>query len=480
MGKLDVTMLKYMSKEEFRVLTSVEMGMKNHEVVPTELLAQIASLKHGGVHKLLRGLVKNKLVSYENNKGQGTGYRLTYGGYDYLALKALAARDVVHSVGNQIGVGKESDVYIVANEEGEQYAMKLHRLGRTSFRNIKKTRDYHKHRGSASWLYLSRIAATKEFAFMKALYDNDYPVPKPIDFNRHCVIMQLLNEHPLYQVRELSSPGAVYSECAQLIVRLAELGFVHCDFNEFNLLINDEEKVRVIDFPQMVSISHENADMYFDRDIQCLRTFFKKRFAFECTNFPKFADVIRTHNLDVQLTASGCDKQYKEFEQACSHLRNKNLDEEDNGDDSDDDDDVSSDENEGDTSDDLDEVVARDVRTDDRVADDSDGDASDEDFLKNENKSTLPFRDAKDDDGGIDSALALVNVAEEVQETGSSTGATVVLHSMSEKDIRERVRKSLSKQQKDQHRRRVKRGEASLVTKSRVEHQHTIEDSKDC
>ncbi len=36
------------------------------------------------------------------------GYRLTYGGYDYLAMRALSKRDVMHSVGNQIGVGKES------------------------------------------------------------------------------------------------------------------------------------------------------------------------------------------------------------------------------------------------------------------------------------------------------------------------------------------------------------------------------------
>lgn len=38
----------------------------------------------------------------------GCGYRLTFLGYDYLALKALASRDVLYSIGNQIGVGKES------------------------------------------------------------------------------------------------------------------------------------------------------------------------------------------------------------------------------------------------------------------------------------------------------------------------------------------------------------------------------------
>lgn len=36
------------------------------------------------------------------------GYRLTNAGYDYLALKTLSSRQVVASVGNQMGVGKES------------------------------------------------------------------------------------------------------------------------------------------------------------------------------------------------------------------------------------------------------------------------------------------------------------------------------------------------------------------------------------
>lgn len=61
------------------------------------------------------------------------------------------------------------DIYIVASPNGEQYALKLHRLGRTSFRNLKNKRDYHKHRKSMSWLYLSRLSAMKEFAYMKVM-----------------------------------------------------------------------------------------------------------------------------------------------------------------------------------------------------------------------------------------------------------------------------------------------------------------------
>lgn len=66
--------------------------------------------------------------------------------------------------------------------------LKLHRLGRTSFRKIKEKRDYHRRRHYCSWLYLSRLAATKEFAFLHALHAHKFPVPTPIDINRHIVV----------------------------------------------------------------------------------------------------------------------------------------------------------------------------------------------------------------------------------------------------------------------------------------------------
>lgn len=97
MGKLNVAILRYLSKEDFRVLTAVsieidcfyyafalykqqneicpksfanqiEMGMKNHELVPGALAASIANLKAGGVHKLLRELCKHKLLAYERGR----------------------------------------------------------------------------------------------------------------------------------------------------------------------------------------------------------------------------------------------------------------------------------------------------------------------------------------------------------------------------------------------------------------------------
>lgn len=196
-----------------------------------------------------------------NFKFADDGYRLTNSGYDYLALKALTARDVVSTFGNQIGVGKESNIYTVGDPDGNTLCLKLHRLGRTCFRNIKDKRDYHQHRHKASWLYLSRISATKEFAYMKALHERGFPVPKPIDFNRHCVIMELIEGAPLINVAEVDNVEDLYDELMNLVVRLADCGVIHGDFNEFNIMLTNEGKPIIIDFPQMISTNHANAEM---------------------------------------------------------------------------------------------------------------------------------------------------------------------------------------------------------------------------
>ncbi|XP_008142741.1 serine/threonine-protein kinase RIO2 isoform X1 [Eptesicus fuscus] len=308
MGKVNVAKLRYLSRDDFRVLTAVEMGMKNHEIVPCSLVASIASLKHGGCNKVLRELVKHKLIAWERTKTV-QGYRLTNAGYDYLALKTLSSRQVVESVGNQMGVGKESDIYIVANEEGQQFALKLHRLGRTSFRNLKNKRDYHKHRHNVSWLYLSRLSAMKEFAYMKALHERKFPVPKPIDYNRHAVVMELINGYPLCQIHHVEDPASVYDEAMELIVKLANHGLIHGDFNEFNLILDKDDHITMIDFPQMVSTSHPNAEWYFDRDVKCIRDFFMKRFSYESELYPTFSDIRREDSLDVEVSASGYTKE---------------------------------------------------------------------------------------------------------------------------------------------------------------------------
>ncbi|EGS21475.1 uncharacterized protein CTHT_0033330 [Thermochaetoides thermophila DSM 1495] len=327
------------------------MGSKNHEIVPTPLIEKIARLRGGssGVHKSIATLAKAGLIA-RMKEAKYDGYRLTYGGLDYLALHTHAARKDVYSVGSRIGVGKESDIMIVADEKGKQKVLKIHRLGRISFRTVKANRDYLRNRSTGSWMYLSRLAAIKEFAFMKALYEEGFPVPEPIAQSRHTIVMSLVDALPMRQVSSVPDPASLYADLIALILRLAKHGLIHGDFNEFNILIREEKDAEdpssitltpiIIDFPQMVSMDHPNAEMYFDRDVQCIKRFFERRFHFVSTTpGPFYKDAKKTvgkdgaKRLDAALEASGFTKKMaKDLEAAIREQQESRNDEEDSDD----------------------------------------------------------------------------------------------------------------------------------------------------
>ncbi|KAJ9493208.1 hypothetical protein VN97_g44 [Penicillium thymicola] len=330
--KLDAKAIRYLTSEDFRVLAACEAGSRNHEVVPTPLISQLSGLRGGsGVNRAISNLAKINLIAKVKNS-KYDGYRLAYGGLDYLALNAHQKSKVIYSVGNQIGVGKESDIIVVAESSGAQRIMKIHRLGRISFRTVKTNRDYLRHRSSASWMYMSRLAAMKEFAFMKALRENGFPVPEPIAQNRHTIVMGLIDAFPLRQISKVGNPAGLYSELMNMILDLARYGLIHGDFNEFNILIKEEldpemrgkelteeeedEHIRLvpvlIDFPQMLSVDHVNAEMYFDRDVECIKRYFKRKFHFVSdAKGPTFAEARKKllknpgKRLDVEVEASG-------------------------------------------------------------------------------------------------------------------------------------------------------------------------------
>lgn len=257
--KLDATVMRTMNRQDFRVLEAVEKGMENRTLVPVTIIAAIANLRHGGTNKIISSLHRDNLLSHDQSCGYD-GYRLTNSGYDILALWNLKQRGIISALGDQIGVGKESDVYIAASPEGKQLVLKFHRLGRTSFRDVKKKRDYfminsvktgktgkygtvysHKDQPN-SWLFLSRISALKEYTFMKALYDVGYPTPRPITHCRHVVAMGLIRGIPLYQLhRNKVSPDqaeSIFEQAMDICKQLARNGLVHCDLNEFNLMVD--------------------------------------------------------------------------------------------------------------------------------------------------------------------------------------------------------------------------------------------------
>lgn len=348
--KLDTSHMRYLTADDFRVLQAMELGSRNHELVPTQMIHSIGSLKSpSATNRALGDLAKLKLVARLRN-AKYDGFRITYSGYDYLALKLMLKRESIYSVGTKIGVGKESDIYAVSDPLGMQKVLKIHRLGRTSFKTVKNNRDYLKNKQTSNWMYLSRLAAEKEYEFMTILHNNGFIVPTPYDNLRHCVLMEWIKGYPMKHMKKYPSYKKLYSDLMNFIVKLANHGLIHCDYNEFNIIIRDEEEAEkhefgfvVIDFPQCVSIEHVDAKFYFDRDVQGIRDFFAKKFLYNPEHDPtmfdtegygegyKYAypnfkrDVLRIAELDMEVKASGYTKKKnredKDLESAVMGMR---------------------------------------------------------------------------------------------------------------------------------------------------------------
>lgn len=225
---------------------------------------------------------------------------------------------------------------------------------------------------------------------MTALYDIGFPVPRPVAWNRHTVVMSLIQGTPLYQVKQLEEGQArkLYADLMDMIVRLAGVGLIHGDFNEFNIMIEERETEKgqelspklpnddlldgmalserqdesqtdsknnqeatkstestvtlhpiLIDLPQMLSISHPNAPTYFDRDVNCVKRYFSRRYHFTSDDHgPYFADVERQmrkekggRRLDIEVEASGFSKKMaKELDKYIEDVRVAQDGEDDN------------------------------------------------------------------------------------------------------------------------------------------------------
>ena len=274
------TLIKRLKKliiNDYRVLGALERGMAVHEYVPIETITNYSGLNINEVNFRLSYIHKLELI--KRWTGPYVGYYLTFAGYDCLALHALIEADKLNLFGKAIGVGKESDVFDAITPEGENVAVKIHRLGRTSFRQTKRKRSYSKEKKHISWLYQSRIAAKKEYEALKLLIEAGVSVPKPFAYNRHIIVMERIEGAPLYLLKELPDKNEVLNKILDnvyLAYTKAEL--IHGDLSEYNIIITPELQIKIIDWPQWIPSNHTNFKFYLKRDINNILKFFKRKY----------------------------------------------------------------------------------------------------------------------------------------------------------------------------------------------------------
>jgi len=272
-----VQVFRELEPEDLRVLLAIELGMSRHRYVPEKTIPNIAGLTERELKYRLPRLSHLKLI--RRWKGRYTGYVLNTAGYDCLAINALVKANILEAFGKPLGVGKEADVYDALTPKGKRIAVKFHRLGRTSFRQTRRTRQYVSKRRHISWLYQSRLAAEKEYEALKLVHSHGVAVPEPIAQNRHIVVMGMIEGAELVHYVEIPEPEKVLDEIL-LNVRKCylEAGVIHADLSEFNIILKSNWHILIIDWPQYVKGDHPNAERLLKRDVKNVMRFFKRKF----------------------------------------------------------------------------------------------------------------------------------------------------------------------------------------------------------
>lgn len=275
-------LLRTLEKEDLRILMAIELGMKKAEYVT------IKNIKFFSRYPIEETLYRLKKVhkyglTIRNSAEREIAYQLNSIGYDTLALHALVEKNIISQLGPILGKGKESDVYSCMDDNENIYALKIFRMGRRSFKHVKKLRNITGKRSHLSWLYVNRLAARKEYEALKEIYKLGLNTPKPIGYNRHIIVMEYLRGKELVYYKDIEDPLSLFNV---IILQMREIykkvNLIHGDLGEFNIISDEQGNILIIDWLQSIHVDHPNALKILKRDIENVCNYFRNKFRIQC------------------------------------------------------------------------------------------------------------------------------------------------------------------------------------------------------
>lgn len=266
-------LVSLLNKSDFKILKVFASSLKNRQFLNLPTLSQYSNLSQSLIEHHLQRLVKFGLISKSN-----IGYTLLVTGLDIYVLKILSNRNIITAIGPQIGIGKEAEVYLAHDSLEQDKIIKMFRLGRSSFKQIKRKRDVNT--GTNSWLLLNIETAKKEYDILTYLKDSSISFPSPLYRSFHCIVMEPIYGSRLSDIENLDCPELVLEKIISNMTIAYRKGYINGDLNEYNILVNDDN-IFILDWPQAVRVDTTNADVVLMRDVNNIVKFFSRKFEIE-------------------------------------------------------------------------------------------------------------------------------------------------------------------------------------------------------
>ena len=262
-----------LNKSDFKILKVFASSLKTRQILNLSTLSQYSNLNQRLVEHHLERLVKSGLVGKSN-----IGFTLLVTGLDIYVLKILSNRNTITSIGPQIGIGKEAEIYLAHDSQEKDKILKMFRLGRSSFKQIKRKRDVST--STSNWLLLNIQTAKREYDILNYLRQSSTSFPTPLYRSFHCIVMEPFYGSRLADAESLDDPQSVLEKIISNVKIAYQNGYINGDLNEYNIMVNNDN-IFILDWPQAIKVDTINANVVLLRDVKNILKFFSKKYKIE-------------------------------------------------------------------------------------------------------------------------------------------------------------------------------------------------------
>jgi RIO kinase 2 len=262
-----------LNKSDFKILKVFASSLKTRQFLNLSTLSQYSNLNQRLVEHHLERLVKSGLVGKSN-----IGFTLLVTGLDIYVLKILSNRNTITSIGPQIGIGKEAEIYLAHDSQEKDKILKMFRLGRSSFKQIKRKRDIST--STSNWLLLNIQTAKREYDILNYLRQSSTSFPTPLFRSFHCIVMEPFYGSKLADAESLEDPQSVLEKIISNVKIAYQNGYINGDLNEYNIMVNNDN-IFILDWPQAIKSDTINANVVLLRDVKNILKFFSKKYKIE-------------------------------------------------------------------------------------------------------------------------------------------------------------------------------------------------------
>ena len=262
-----------LNKSDFKILKVFASSLKTRQFLNLSTLSQYSNLNQRLVEHHLERLVKSGLVGKSN-----IGFTLLVTGLDIYVLKILSNRNTITSIGPQIGIGKEAEIYLAHDSQEKDKILKMFRLGRSSFKQIKRKRDIST--STSNWLLLNIQTAKREYDILNYLRQSSTSFPTPLYRSFHCIVMEPFYGSRLADAESLDDPQSVLEKIISNVKIAYQNGYINGDLNEYNIMVNNDN-IFILDWPQAIKVDTINANVVLLKDVKNILKFFSKKYKIE-------------------------------------------------------------------------------------------------------------------------------------------------------------------------------------------------------